>query len=111
MLRILILSLAFVGFIGQTTARATPFSAAPDMPDCVQMTMGAMDDASAPGQAPCKHTKADCLAKMGCTVVSPVFSFGPTIERPVSGLTPTYDGMTGRLVGLTTLPPRDPPKA
>ncbi|WP_339872961.1 hypothetical protein [uncultured Brevundimonas sp.] len=113
LLRIVIISLAFVGFLGQTEARATPFSVASltqDMAHCAEMAVGPTDAAPTQKQTPCSDMTADCIAKMGCAVVSPVFSNEPSLDQPASGLSPSYGGVTERLTGIVTAPPRAPPK-
>ncbi len=113
LLRIVIISLAFVGFLGQTEARATSFSvtfSAQAMPDCAEMAMGATDATPSPKQMPCHDMTPDCIAKMGCATVSPVFAVESAFDHPVSGRSPSYGGVSSRLAGLTTTPPRDPPR-
>ena len=113
LLRIVIISLAFVGFVGQAEARATPFSVesfAQVMSHCAEMTMGSTDAGPGQTQTPCKDMRSDCIAKMGCTLVSPVFAAELSLDHPVSGPSPSYGGVTGRLAGVVTAPPRSPPK-
>jgi hypothetical protein len=86
-LRLIVVTLALVGFVGQTTARAMPMTpkaspamATMSMMDCADMpgmadTMAAQDAAhdagktKPPPQTPCKNMTPDCIAKMGCSVV------------------------------------------
>jgi hypothetical protein len=113
LLRIVIISLAFVGFLSQTEARATPFSVeslAQDMAHCAEMVVGPTDAAPTHKQTPCRDMTSDCIAKMGCTMVSPVFSSEPSLDRPVSGPSPSYGGVAVRLTEFVTAPPRTPPK-
>jgi hypothetical protein len=113
LLRIVIISLAFVGFLGQTEARATPFSVeslAQDMAHCAEMVMGPTDAAPTEKPPPCRDMTSDCIAKMGCAVVSPVLSSEPSLDRPVSGPSPSYGGVAARLTEFVTAPPRTPPK-
>lgn len=113
LLRIVIISLAFAGFLGQAEARATPVSVeslAQDMAHCAEMVMGPTDAAPTEKQPPCRDMTADCIAKMGCTMVSPVFSSEPSLDRPVSGPSPSYGGVAVRLTEFVTAPPRTPPK-
>lgn len=79
-LRTLLMTLALVGFLGQSTAHATPLQvfaaheAAQSMPmDCAEMP-GMTNLAKTPAPAvPCKGMTADCVGKMGCaTVASPL---------------------------------------
>jgi hypothetical protein len=116
LLRILIVSLAFVGFVAQSEARATaifmtPAEAPAEMKDCPDMGMISADAAPRPQKAPCKELTADCIAKMGCGLVSPVLAISPSIDRPAPTLSLAYRSVSHPLAGLLPSPPRDPPKS
>ncbi|CAN7423787.1 hypothetical protein [Caulobacter sp. LjRoot300] len=87
LIRCLVVMLALAGFVGQTTARATPMmmdqvaststQAAPAMMNCADMPgMSDMAKAATPAspiKAPCKGMTHDCVGKMGCsTFASPL---------------------------------------
>ncbi len=111
--RTAIIALAFAGFLGQSMARATPFPAAADTvemaADCAEM----MIDETGPsdqGRMPCDDMTPDCIAKMGCTTVSPVLTSGSTLFRPLAGPGLSYSQSTTRLDGTGPPPLRAPPK-
>lgn len=113
LIRVVILSLAFVGFVGQTTAKATPFptaAAAADMSDCAEMMSGPAADVSTPNGEPCKDMTPECIAKMGCAVVSPVFSQGPFVAPPQAVASPAYGLLRLRIAGIAPAPLQSPPK-
>jgi hypothetical protein len=123
LLRLLLVTLALTGFVGQTTARAMPMTmAAETMPgvmrvmDCADMPGMAMaahqdvTDKSAPAKpVPCKGMTPDCIGKMGCASLA--------LTPPISVLVPTsklYAGVRFVLVdqdqdGLVPAPPFTPP--
>ncbi|TCS11905.1 hypothetical protein [Caulobacter sp. BK020] len=94
-LRLIVVTLALAGFVGQASARAMPMApdasssmAAMSMMDCADMPgMGDMTMAqdmahdagktTSPAETPCKKMTPDCIAKMGCgaVVVLPPASF------------------------------------
>lgn len=111
--RTIIIALAFAGFLGQSMARATPFPAAARTvemsADCAEMMV---DPARAAdhGRMPCDDMTPDCIAKMGCTAVSPVLTLGFTLFRPLAGPGLSYSQATTRLDGTEPPPLRAPPK-
>lgn len=111
--RTMIIALAFVGFIGQSTARATPFPVAADTvemsSDCADM-MIEQTGPSDPSHVPCEDMTAECIAQMGCAAVSPVLTPAPVLSRPPEGATASYDRVTTRLDGTAPPPLRGPPK-
>ena len=112
-IRTAIIALAFVGFLGQTTARATPLPVVADAiemsSDCAEM-MIEQAGGSDRDHMPCDDMTPDCIAKMGCTAVSPVFASSSAVSRPLSGSGLSYSRSTSRLDGLSPSPLRDPPK-
>lgn len=112
-IRTAVIALAFVGFLGQSMARATPFPVAADTvemsSDCAEM-MIEQTDPSDPGHMPCEDMTPECIAQMGCAAVSPVLTFAPTLSRPSEGATASYDHVTTRLEGTAPPPLRGPPK-
>lgn len=113
LIRIVILSLAFVGFVGQTTAKATPFpmeAAMADMSDCAQMMSGHANGVSEPGSDPCKDMTPGCIAKMGCAVVAPVFSPQPSATQLRVMAPPAFGRVSLRLAGIETAPLKHPPR-
>jgi hypothetical protein len=111
--RTAIIALAFVGFIGQSTARATPFPVFADAvemsPDCAEM-MTEETGQSDRGGMPCEDMTPDCIAKMGCAAVSPVPAPAPSVWRPLANPGLFYSPVTTRLDGTAPPPLRDPPK-
>ena len=72
--RVLLFALAVAGFIGQSSAHATPvqvFEATAAMPeaDCAEM-MDMADEAVDDAEGPCSKMTPDCIAKMGCAAVA-----------------------------------------
>ena len=111
--RVVIVALAFAGFLGQSMARATPLPVIADVAemssDCAEM----MAESAGPAdqqRAPCRDMTPDCIAKMGCTAVSPVFAPGPMMLRPLAGPGLSYSQATSRLDGTGPPPLRGPPK-
>lgn len=111
--RTAIIALAFAGFLGQSMAVAAPFPAAADTvemsPDCAEMMIDQTGQSDR-DQMPCDEMTPDCIAKMGCTAVSPVLASGPTVLRPLSGSGLSYYQVTTRLHGTAPSPLRGPPK-
>lgn len=113
LIRTAIIALAFVGFLGQTTARATPLPVVVDAievsSDCAEMMVD-QAGASDRDQMPCKDMTPECIAKMGCAAVSPVLASSSTVSRPLSGSGLSYARVKSRLHGLSPSSLRDPPK-
>lgn len=113
LVRTMIIALAFVGFIGQSTARATPLPVVVDTiemsSDCAEMMMDSAGSADL-GGTPCEDMTPDCIAKMGCTAVSPVLAPEPAALHPLPGPSLSYNPVTTRLDGTAPSPLRDPPK-
>ena len=106
LIRTLLVALALTGFIGQSTAHATPSAAmAPSMamapaaamdmsdccPDCPETGAPASDPASK-SKAPCQDMSPACLAKMGCAAAA-------AIPLPTSAVLKTPI-RTSRLAGV-----------
>jgi len=84
LIRCLVAALALVGFIGQTTVRATPMAMTDAAPAATQTAPAMMNCADMPGMSdmtkaappqspvkgPCKGMTADCIGKMGCATVA-----------------------------------------
>ncbi len=115
LIRALIVALALAGFIGQTSAHATPVQViqsqelASSMPGCseaMQMTdgmSGKMGDCS-------KGMTGDCMAKMGCTTFAPPI-VPPFVLSPVSAPRPmVFTPVHETRAGHSPPPPYSPPK-
>lgn len=113
LVRTMIIALAFAGFIGQSTARATPLPviahAVEMSPDCAEM-MIEQAAPSDPGHMPCENMTPECIAQMGCAAVSPVLTPALALSRPSEGATASYDRVTTRLDGTAPSPLRGPPR-
>ncbi|WP_417229758.1 hypothetical protein [Brevundimonas sp.] len=116
LIRIVILTLALAGFVGQATANATSFpmdavaADMSDMADCAHMTAGHGDEFLVSHQLPCKDMMPGCIARAGCVALFPALPTGVALA-PLPALTaPIYHVATGRLAGIVTAPPRTPPK-
>lgn len=125
LIRIMVVALAVVGFVGQTTARAMPMMMAPASASVAAATMAKMDCADMPGMAdiakapvskdaskpvPCKGMTPDCMGKMGCATVAPPVPDVASLPHSVS-----YEGVTFAVLDLTregvgAWPLYDPPR-
>lgn len=112
-IRTMIIALAFVGFIDQSTARATPLPVAADAvemsADCAEMEIDQVD-LSEKKHMPCDEMTPECMAQMGCAAVSPVLRHEPMLSHPLAGATASYDRVVTRLAGTAPSPLRDPPR-
>ena len=113
LIRAAIIALAFVGFLGQTTARATPLPVVADAvemsSDCAEMMVD-QAGASDRDQMPCKDMTPECVVKMGCTAISPVLAPDSAVSRQFAGPGLSYSPITSRLDGMAPPPLRGPPK-
>ncbi len=87
-LRTLLFALAVAGFVGQSSAHATPFQvfeATGGMAemDCAEMMVMADDPSGGPIN-PCDEMTPDCIAKMGCAAVAAPVPPNLTIQQPVA---------------------------
>lgn len=86
--RTVLFALAVAGFVGQSSAHATPFQAfeatggMAEM-DCAEMMVMA-DDPSGGPISPCDEMTPDCIAKMGCAAVAAPMPSKLTVQQPVS---------------------------
>lgn len=113
LVRTLLFALAVAGFVGQSSAHATPFQVfeatggMADM-DCAEMMVMA-DGPSGGATSPCDEMTPDCIAKMGCAVslalIPPL-----TVAMPGEHRASTPPRMpVARLVGRDTGPEPEPP--
>lgn len=114
LVRTLLFALAMVGFVGQASAYATPFQTFETMGgaaemDCAEMMVMA-DEAAGGAMGPCSDMTPECIAKMGCAVVAPVFSPGTSLAPPRAEASPDYGLLTLRIAGIATAPLKSPPK-
>ena len=110
-----LIALALAGFIGQTTAHATPvqvFQATGVMDgveDCAEMAgMGGVEREQ-PGN-PCENMTPECIAKMGCAAVAPPILPRLMISRPAAHRPATYSSIDVSRDGVTSSPLVFPPK-
>ncbi len=125
LIRTVVVTLAMVGFLGQTTARAMPMTMVQPSAPAVAAAMAIMDCADMPGMAdmaktpaskaiskpvPCKGMTPDCMGKMGCATVAPPVPDLANLTHSVA-----YQGVTFALLDLTregvgAWPLYDPPR-
>ena len=112
--RVLLFALAVAGFIGQSSAHATPvqvFEATAAMPeaDCAEM-MDMADEAVDDAEGPCSKMTPDCIAKMGCAAVASPMPPAPAIEHPLGSGAKSFAEVDVALEGAGPLPLKSPPK-
>ncbi|WP_291838546.1 hypothetical protein [Brevundimonas sp.] len=112
--RTLLFALAVAGFVGQSSAHATPFQvfeATGGMTemDCAEMMVMA-DDSAGGAMSPCSEMTPDCIAKMGCTAVAAPMPRAPILERPFAARGVSF--AAGDVVRDGSGPPplKNPPK-
>ena len=124
LIRCLVVMLALAGFVGQTTARATPMmmdqtaststQAAPAMMNCADMPgMSDMAKAAAPAsptKAPCKGMTHDCIGKMGCSTFASPLPAALGVAVPVAYALVTFANVDQTREGVATPLPYHPPK-
>ena len=114
LVRTLLFALAMAGFVGQSSAHATPFEAfeatgvMAEM-DCAEM-MVMTDDTAGKGMAPCSEMTPDCIAKMGCAAVAAPLPPAPTVQRPSARRGIRFDAVDVVREGAGPLPHKNPPK-
>lgn len=111
LIRTLLVALALAGFIGQTSAHATPVQvfqaqdAASAMPGCAE----AMQMADGMGDCS-KGMTGDCMAKMGCTTfappIVPPFVLSQLIAKRPMVFTPVNETRTGHSPPPLHAPPK-----
>ncbi len=113
--RTLLVALALAGFIGQSTAHATPLQVFQSsgtmqgMQDCAKMA--GMDQVDTdPSANPCKNMTPDCIGKMGCAAVAPPFLSRPTMSQAVYRQRIVYSAVQIVRDGVGPPPPVFPPK-
>ena len=112
--RTLLFALAMAGFVGQSSAHATPFQAfeatgvMAEM-DCAEM-MVMTDEAAGKEPAPCSEMTPDCIAKMGCAAVAAPVPPAPALSRPMAPSAMRFATANVVRKGAGPLPLKDPPK-
>lgn len=112
--RTLLFALAVTGFVGQSSAHATPyqvFEATGSMAemDCADMMVMA-DEPSGGATSPCDEMTPDCIAKMGCAAVAAPIPLAPTVQRPFAPRGIRFDTVDIAREGAGPLPLKNPPK-
>ena len=112
--RTLLFALAVAGFVGQSSAHATPvqlFEATDGMAemDCAEMMVMA-DEAAAGAMSPCTDMTPDCIAKMGCTAVGAPMPPAPTFGGPLAPRGIRFASVDVVRDGAGPHPLKNPPK-
>jgi len=111
--RTLLFALAVAGFVGQSSAHATPFQvlestgAMAEM-DCAEMMVMA-DKAGGP-TSPCGKMTPECIAKMGCAAIAAPMPPAPALERPFASRGTRFPVIDVVREGASPLPLKNPPK-
>mgnify|MGYP006864738901 FL=1 len=92
LIRSILVALALTGFVGQTTAHATPSppmtpatATTMDMSDCCPdcpETAAPVSDPSSKSKAPCRDMSSACLAKVGCAGLAVPFPGPAALAAP-----------------------------
>ena len=112
--RTLLFALAVAGFVGQSSAHATPVQVAPmtgtmmEM-DCAEMMVMA-DEAAGGAMIPCSKMTPDCIAKMGCAAIAAPMPPAPALERPFASRGTRFPVIDVVREGASPLPLKNPPK-
>lgn len=112
--RTLLFALAVAGFVGQSSAHATPyqvFESTGGMAemDCAEMMVLA-DERSGGPLSPCDEMTPECMAKMGCAAVAAPMPPAPAVQRPFAPQGIRFDTLNVVREGAGPLPLRNPPK-
>ena len=112
--RILLFVLAVAGFVGQSSAYASPvlvLEATSDMSemDCAEMMVMADEDAGG-ALSPCSKMTPDCIAKIGSAAAVAPMSTEPTLERPFAPRAMRFSAIDVVREGAGPLPLKNPPK-
>ena len=112
--RTLLFALAVAGFVGQSSAHATPFqvfeaTAGMAEMDCAEMMVMA-DEPSGGAMNPCDEMTPECMAKMGCTVVAAPMPPAPALGHPSAPRQVRFDAVDVVRKGAGPLPLKAPPK-
>ncbi len=115
LLRTLLVALALAGFIGQTSAHATPVqvfqsqAAMSSMPGCDEAMR--MADGQSGKMGDCsKGMAGDCMAKMGCTAVAPPIVPPFVLSRLIAPRSAAFASVNDTRVGDSPAPLYAPPK-
>ena len=114
LIRTLLFALAVAGFVGQSSAHATPFQVfeatggMTDM-DCAEMMVMADEPSSGP-MSPCDEMTPDCIAKMGCAAVAAPMPSNSTIQQPVAERWIAFPRVNVSRDGAEPGPLQSPPK-
>lgn len=115
LVRTILIAFALAGFIGQTTAHATPnqvfqnTEAAAGMMDCAETMDMAGEKSGNPGDC-CKDMTPDCMAKMGCAAIAAPMPPAPALERPFASRGTRFPVVDVVREGASPLPLKNPPK-
>lgn len=112
--RTLLFALAVAGFVGQSSAHATPFdvfesTGGTAQMDCAEMMVMA-DEPSGGSMSPCDEMTPDCIAKMGCAAVAGPMPPVPAVQRPCARRAISFDIFDVVREGAGPLPLKNPPK-
>lgn len=121
LIRCLVVMLALAGFVGQTTARATPMmmeqassastQAAPAMMNCADMSdMAKAATPTSPIKAPSKGMTHDCIGTMGCSTFASPLPTALGVATPVAYALVTFATVDQTREGVATPRPYHPPK-
>lgn len=112
--RTLLFALAVAGFVGQSSAHATPyqvFESTGGMAemDCAEMMVVA-DEPSGGPLSPCDEMTPECMAKMGCATVAAPIPPAPAVQRPFAPRGIRFDTLNVVRESAGPLPLKNPPK-
>ncbi|MEJ6788121.1 hypothetical protein BrevBR_01105 [Brevundimonas sp. BR2-1] len=112
--RTLLFALAVAGFVGQSSAHATPFqvfesSGGMAKMDCAEMMVMA-DQPSGGPMSPCDEMTPDCIAKMGCAAVGALLRPAQTVQCPSAPQGIRFGAVDVEREGAGPPPLKNPPK-
>ena len=113
-IRTLLFAIAMAGFIGQSSAHATPYQifettgSMAEM-DCAEM-MVMVDEPSDAPLSPCDEMTPECMAKMGCAVVAAPMPHAPALQHPSAPRQVRFDAVDVVRKGAGPQPLKNPPK-
>lgn len=112
--RTLLFALAVAGFVGQSSAHATPFQVFESTGgmaemDCAEMMVIA-EEPSGGAMNPCDEMTPNCIAKMGCAAVAAPMPSNLTIQRPVARRSIAFFRVNVSRDGAEPDPLHSPPK-
>ncbi|MBI2260869.1 MAG: hypothetical protein HYU62_04310 [Caulobacterales bacterium] len=112
--RTLLFALAVAGFIGQSSAHATPLQAFESTDvmmemDCAEMIV-MVEEPSGGSTRPCDEMTSDCIAKMGCAAVAALMPPAPALDRLAPPRGKRFVALDVVREGAGPLPLKTPPK-